>query len=55
MTEGPIALLATIAEQQSTSDGVTHQLASPFKVMATQNPIAHEGTHALTEAQLEHF
>ncbi|NDH76491.1 MAG: AAA family ATPase, partial [Actinobacteria bacterium] len=40
------ALLEAMAERQVTSDGVTHQLASPFMVIATQNPIEHEGTYA---------
>ena len=44
-----------MAERQVTSDGVTHQLASPFMVIATQNPIEHEGTYALPEAQLDRF
>ncbi|NDH97638.1 MAG: AAA family ATPase, partial [Actinobacteria bacterium] len=49
------ALLEAMAERQVTSDGVTHQLASPFMVIATQNPIEHEGTYALPEAQLDRF
>ncbi|MEO0495386.1 MAG: MoxR family ATPase [Actinomycetota bacterium] len=49
------ALLEAMAERQVTSDGVTHRLASPFMVIATQNPIEHEGTYALPEAQLDRF
>lgn len=49
------ALLEAMAERQVTADGVTHQLASPFMVIATQNPIEHEGTYALPEAQLDRF
>ena len=49
------ALLEAMAERQVTSDGTTHQLGSPFMVIATQNPIEHEGTYALPEAQLDRF
>ncbi|MCQ3813003.1 MAG: MoxR family ATPase [Acidimicrobiia bacterium] len=49
------ALLEAMAERQVTSDGVTHELKSPFMVIATQNPIEHEGTYALPEAQLDRF
>jgi MoxR-like ATPase len=49
------ALLEAMAERQVTSDGITHQLGSPFMVIATQNPIEHEGTYALPEAQLDRF
>ncbi|MEM8706133.1 MAG: MoxR family ATPase [Actinomycetota bacterium] len=49
------ALLEAMAERQVTADGITHQLASPFMVIATQNPIEHEGTYALPEAQLDRF
>lgn len=49
------ALLEAMAERQVTSDGVTHHLGSPFMVIATQNPIEHEGTYALPEAQLDRF
>ena len=55
IAEDPIRLLEAMAERQVTSDGVTHQLASPFMVIATQNPIEHEGTYALPEAQLDRF
>ena len=49
------ALLEAMAERQVTADGVTHRLESPFMVIATQNPIEHEGTYALPEAQLDRF
>lgn len=49
------ALLEAMAERQVTSDGVTHRLGSPFMVIATQNPIEHEGTYSLPEAQLDRF
>jgi MoxR-like ATPase len=49
------ALLEAMGERQVTSDGETHQLGAPFMVIATQNPIEHEGTYALPEAQLDRF
>lgn len=49
------ALLEAMAEARVTVDGVTHPLAPPFLVIATQNPIDHEGTFALPEAQLDRF
>ncbi len=49
------ALLEAMAERQVTADGVTHKLGSPFMVIATQNPIEHEGTYPLPEAQLDRF
>jgi MoxR-like ATPase len=49
------ALLEAMAERRVTVDGVTHELAPPFLVMATQNPIDHEGTFPLPEAQLDRF
>lgn len=49
------ALLEAMAERQVTADGVTHPLDSPFLVIATQNPIDHEGTFPLPEAQLDRF
>jgi len=49
------ALLEAMGERQVTTDGTTHQLHSPFMVIATQNPIEHEGTYALPEAQLDRF
>ena len=49
------ALLEAMAERQVTVDGQTYQLAAPFFVIATQNPIEHEGTFPLPEAQLDRF
>ena len=49
------ALLECMQERQVTIDGVTYPLASPFMVMATQNPIEYEGTYPLPEAQLDRF
>jgi MoxR-like ATPase len=49
------ALLEAMAEGQVTVDGETHQLAPPFLVLATQNPIELEGTFPLPEAQLDRF
>lgn len=49
------SLLEAMAERRVTVDGVTHQLVPPFLVMATQNPIDHEGTFPLPEAQLDRF
>ncbi len=49
------ALLEAMEEQQVTVDGITHRLESPFIVIATQNPIEHEGTYPLPEAQLDRF
>jgi MoxR-like ATPase len=49
------SLLEAMAEGRVTVDGVTHRLAPPFLVIATQNPIDHEGTFPLPEAQLDRF
>ena len=49
------ALLEAMAEHQVTAAGVTHALPEPFMVVATQNPIEHEGTFPLPEAQLDRF
>ncbi len=49
------ALLECMQENQVTVDGVTYELAPPFLVMATQNPIEYEGTYPLPEAQLDRF
>jgi MoxR-like ATPase len=49
------ALLESMEERQVTVDTVTYQLGSPFQVIATQNPIEHEGTYPLPEAQLDRF
>ncbi len=49
------ALLEAMAESRVTVDGITHTLKPPFLVIATQNPIDHEGTFPLPEAQLDRF
>jgi MoxR-like ATPase len=49
------ALLECMAEHQVTVDGTTYQLASPFLVVATQNPIEMDGTYPLPEAQRDRF
>jgi MoxR-like ATPase len=49
------ALLEAMAESSVTIDGVTHQLKPPFLIIGTQNPIDHEGTFPLPEAQLDRF
>ena len=49
------ALLESMEERQVTVDGITHPLSLPFMVIATQNPIEHEGTYPLPESQLDRF
>jgi len=49
------ALLEAMAEEQVTLDGSTHRLPRPFMVIATQNPIEHQGTYPLPESQLDRF
>lgn len=49
------ALLEAMEERQVTIDGETRILDAPFIVIATQNPIEHEGTYPLPEAQLDRF
>jgi MoxR-like ATPase len=49
------ALLEAMAEGRVTVDGTTHDLERPFLVMGTQNPVDHEGTFPLPEAQLDRF
>ncbi len=49
------ALLEAMQERTVTSGTTTHELDSPFLVMATQNPIEMEGTYPLPEAQLDRF
>ncbi|MCL4167946.1 UNVERIFIED_CONTAM: hypothetical protein GTU68_027241 [Idotea baltica] len=44
-----------MAERQVTTSGVTRPLPDPFMVVATQNPIEHEGTFPLPEAQMDRF
>jgi MoxR-like ATPase len=49
------ALLEAMAERQVTVDGKSRPLDSTFTVLATQNPVEHEGTFPLPEAQLDRF
>jgi len=49
------ALLEAMEERQVSADGVSRDLPDPFLVAATQNPIEHEGTYSLPEAQLDRF
>lgn len=49
------ALLEAMAESSVTIDGDTHRLKPPFLLIATQNPVDHEGTFPLPEAQLDRF
>jgi MoxR-like ATPase len=49
------ALLEAMQEHQITTGGTRHCLEEPFFVLATQNPIEHEGTYPLPEAQLDRF
>lgn len=49
------ALLEAMAERRVTVDGQTYALKPPFMVIATQNPVDHEGTFPLPEAQLDRF
>ncbi len=49
------ALLEAMAERKVTADGTTYELAAPFLLIATQNPVDHEGTFPLPEAQLDRF
>ncbi|NMP31562.1 MoxR family ATPase [Thalassotalea sp. M1531] len=49
------ALLEAMEEHQVSIDGTTYELASPFFVIATQNPLFHAGTNPLPESQLDRF
>jgi MoxR-like ATPase len=49
------AMLEAMEERQVTNDGITRVLEPPFMVIATQNPLEHEGTYPLPEAQLDRF
>ncbi len=49
------ALLEAMQERQVTIGGTTYPLDDPFLVLATQNPIEHEGTYPLPEAQVDRF
>jgi MoxR-like ATPase len=49
------ALLEAMEERQVTVDATSYELEPPFMVIATQNPIEHEGTYPLPESQLDRF
>jgi MoxR-like ATPase len=49
------ALFEVMEERQVTIDGTTRQMEHPYLVIATQNPVEHEGTYRLPEAQLDRF
>lgn len=49
------ALFEVMEERQATVDGTTYPMGFPFIVLATQNPVEHEGTYRLPEAQLDRF
>ncbi len=49
------ALLEVMEERQVSLEGVTRKLPKPFLIIATQNPVEHEGTYPLPEAQLDRF
>lgn len=49
------ALFEVMEERQITMDGTRYEMEKPFLVLATQNPIEHEGTYRLPEAQLDRF
>lgn len=49
------ALFEVMEERQITMDGIKYPMEEPFLVVATQNPIEHEGTYRLPEAQLDRF
>lgn len=49
------ALLEAMSEARVSIDGITHELAQPFMVVATQNPAEFEGTYPLPENQLDRF
>ena len=49
------ALLEAMQEKQVTIEGTTHRLPEPFMVIATMNPLEHEGVYVLPEAQLDRF
>ena len=49
------ALLEVMEERSVTVDGVTHRLEEPFQVLATMNPLDHQGTFALPAAQIDRF
>jgi MoxR-like ATPase len=49
------ALLEAMEERQVTADSTTYALPNPFMVIATQNPVEHEGTYPLPDSQLDRF
>jgi MoxR-like ATPase len=49
------ALLEVMQERQVTISGTTFKTKSPYLVLATQNPVEHEGTYPLPEAQIDRF
>ena len=49
------SLLECMEENQATVDNIAHEIAAPFMILATQNPIEYEGTYPLPEAQLDRF
>ncbi|MEC5184605.1 MULTISPECIES: AAA family ATPase [Cryobacterium] len=49
------ALLEVMEEGRVTVDGISHEVGSPFMVIATQNPVEQAGTYTLPEAQLDRF
>jgi MoxR-like ATPase len=49
------ALLEAMEERQVTIDSTTYELPSPFMVIATQNPVEHQGTYPLPDSQLDRF
>ncbi len=49
------ALFECMEERQTTIDGSTYKFGHPFIILATQNPVEHEGTYNLPEAQLDRF
>lgn len=49
------ALFEVMEERQVTVDGTTYPMSEPFLIIATQNPVEHEGTYRLPEAQLDRF
>jgi MoxR-like ATPase len=49
------SLLEAMSERQASIEGITHVIAPPFLVIATQNPVEFHGTYPLPEAQLDRF
>ena len=49
------ALLEVMEERTVTVDGTTHRMADPFQVLATMNPLDHDGTYPLPQAQIDRF